>query len=261
MEELLDRQLPAGREQQISELLREKGILRVAELSRLIGVSEATMRRDLCRMARFGMIRRVRGGAQLPELAAEETQSAFRLRMQDRGEEKLRIGRAAAKLVKEGEVLLIDGGTTTYQVARELWGKQVRVITSSVFIAAVLAECPTVEILVPGGLVHGPYGDLIGPQAAEFLSHVRGQRLFMGADGLDASGLYCRNPLIAETDRLILEAAQDEVIVVTDHTKLGHAGVVRLADVSRITRVITGREASREHLDFLRDAGVDVLLA
>jgi len=261
VEDSVGRQLPASREHQISDLLREKRILKVAELSNLLGVSEATLRRDLRRMAAEGMIRRVRGGAELCELEGRETEGAFRRQLRERGEEKLRIGRVAAGLVRDGDVLLIDGGTTTYQAARELCGKHVRVITSSVFIAAALAEYPTVEILMPGGMVHGPYGDLIGPQVAEFLSRVRGQKLFTGADGLDASGLYCRNPLIAETDRLMIGAAQDEVIVVADHTKMGRAGVVRLADVSRITRVITGREALREHLDFLRDAGVEVLLA
>jgi len=256
-----DQHLGASREQQILRFLEAKGIARVSELSRPLGVSDSTLRRDLSRMAERGVIRRVRGGAALPELEEEQVVGAFGRRLGVQREEKIRIGLAAAKLVNDGDVILLNGGTTTYQVARQLSGKQIRVITTSIYIAAVLAKHPVTELLITGGVVQGPHGDVIGPQTAEALSQMRVQKLFMGADGLDACGLYCRNPLIAETDRLTLEAAQDEVIVVTDHTKLGRAGLVRLAELSRITRVVTGQEAAREHVEFLETADVEVVLA
>ncbi len=261
MREGYDRDLSASREQQILRLLGAKGIARVSELSGPLGVSDSTLRRDLSRMAERGVIRRVRGGAALPELEEEQVVGAFGRRLEVQREEKIRIGLAAAKLVNDGDVILLNGGSTTYQVARQLGGKQIRLITTSIYIAAVLAKHPLIELLVTGGLVQGPYGDVIGPQTADALSQMRVQKLFMGADGLDASGLYCRNPVIAETDRLTLEAAQDEVIVVTDHTKLGRAGLVQLAGLSRITRVVTGREAARQHIEFLEAAGVEVLVA
>lgn len=261
MSEGHERHLSAIREKQIQEMLEARGAARVSELARRLRVSDSTLRRDLSRMAERGLIRRVRGGAALPELEEEQVAGAFGRRLGAQREEKIRIGLAAAQLVSDGDVILLNGGTTAYQVARQLGARQIRVITTSVYVAAVLAKHSVTELLITGGVVQSPYGDVIGPQTAAALSQMRVQKVFMGADGLDASGLYCRNPVIAETDRLTLEAAQDEVIVVADHTKLGRAGLVQIADLSRITRVVTGREAEREHVELLEAAGIQVLVA
>ena len=175
------------------------------------------------------------------------------------------IGRAAADLIKGGDRIILDSGTTVLQVAQELAvdpppGEQVTVITASLPVLRALAQARHVHVIVLGGIFLPEHQVLVGPQTLANLQNLHADKLFLGADGLGVeSGLTSAAVLEAEVSRAMVRAAE-EVIVVTDSSKINNVGFTPIMPLSKMNRLITDQQAPDDFVSALREMGVQVTL-
>lgn len=156
--------------------------------------------------------------------------------------------------------MLLDGGTTTLEVARHLAGKSLQVVTNSLPIANLLASQPNIELIVLGGYVYPKTGVALGPVTMAALAQIHVRRLFTGVSGITERGLFNSNTLLVDTERCMLAAAE-EVIVVTDSSKLGHSALAHLCPLDKVHRVIVDAGISDEWRKTFADIGVEVTIA
>jgi DeoR/GlpR family transcriptional regulator of sugar metabolism len=255
-----DRQLAAGRLQQIQRLVQEQQQVRVAELSERLGVSEPTVRRDLQKLEDQGRVRRAHGGA--VAVARDQDEPPVMQRATENAEEKRRIGQAAAELVHDGDTIFLGSGTTTYEVARHLRGKRdLTVITNALNIANVLAARPEITLIVTGGVVRHSELSLTGHIVTQTLKEIRADKVIVSMPAVSLEeGLANSNLLETLTDRSILQVAR-EVILVADHTKFGRVATGIIAPITAVQTVVTDTQASADTVAALRDLGISVILA
>lgn len=244
------------RRQSILNLVESKGFAALQELSQEVGVSESTIRRDLEVLEKEGQIRRTRGGASY----VGESLTALDERFRQAIPQKQMVGRAAADLVQPGETVLLDGGTTTYEVARNLSQKSLQVVTNSLPIANLLSNSPSIELIFIGGYLYPKTGVALGPMASASLAQVHVRRLFMSVGGITEKGLFNSNALLAEAERSMLAAAE-EVVVVTDSSKLGHSALAYLCGLDKVQRVVVDAGITDEWKAILENAGIQVTIA
>ena len=244
------------RRRKVLELAESEGFVSLRLLSERIGASESTLRRDLEHLDGLGQLRRTRGGAAY----AGESLTPFEARVDRAAPEKRRIAAFVADLVRTGDSVLLDGGTTTLEVARRLGaddGKAVQVVTNSIPVANLLAGKAHVELVLIGGYVYPKTGVALGPLAVAALGGIRVNRLVMSVGGITADGLFNANALLVETERA-MAAAADEVLVACDAGKLGVTALVPLGPLSMVDRLVTDRSLTDGWRNTLRDAGLEV---
>ena len=156
--------------------------------------------------------------------------------------------------------MLLDGGTTTLEVARNLAGKSLQVVTNSLPVVNMLANQPQIELVVIGGYVYPKTGVALGPLATAALSNIHVRRLFMSVGGITERGLYNSNSLLAETEQAMLAAAE-EVVVVTDSSKLGHAALAHLCGLDRVQRVVVDSGITDAWKEIFSNAGIALTIA
>ena len=223
------------RRQKLADFVRAKGFAPLPELVEQMGVSESTVRRDLDYLHDSGILRRTHGGAIASGGGAGL--SAFDERSQQQSIEKRSIGRTMADLIKDGETVLLDGGTTTLEVARHLVGRSLQVVTNSLPIAQLFASSRDVDLVLIGGYLYPKTGVALGVLAQDAMRNLHVQRTVLSVSGLTARGLFNENPLLVETERAMI-ACGEEINVVADHTKFGRSALTFLADWSAIHRVV-----------------------
>jgi DeoR/GlpR family transcriptional regulator of sugar metabolism len=244
------------RRQEILNVVESSGFVSLQHLTEKVGASDSTVRRDLEYLERIGQIRRTRGGAAY----VGESITTLDERSVQALPEKQAIGKVAAALVGAGETVFLDGGTTTLEVARHLTGRPLQVVTNSLPVATLLSNQPQIELITVGGYVYPKTGVALGPLAMAAISQVHVRRLFMSVGGITEKGLFNSNTLLAETERSMLSATE-EVIVVTDSSKLGHAALAHLCALDRVQRVVVDSGISEEWRQILARAGIVVTIA
>lgn len=252
--------LAEERRRRVMEALARRGAVSVAALSRALGSSEATLRRDLQRLEEEGLLRRTHGGAVLAGDSAEaELFPPDKAALQV--VEKRAIADAAARLVAPGEVVALNGGTTTLEVARRLRAVEgLRVVTNSVGVAAELAGTPSLEVTLTGGTLRGSL-ELFGPLAEQALRNIYVDTAFIGVDGFTLQhGLTTYNQAEAYINRIMIGQAR-RVIVVADHTKIGRVMMALITPARAIAALITDTAAPRDQLDEMAAAGIEVVVA
>ncbi len=228
------------RQQRILERLRNRGKVTVEELMADFGVSAPTVRADLAALEARRLLRRTHGGALPPTTSLYEP--TYTERAGSQLDEKRRIGVAAAGLIRPGETVILDAGTTVHEIgvaliARGLTG--VTVVTNNLPTAILLMEAPGIEVLVIGGQAQLHRRATLGPLAAEFLQRIHADRVFMGANGINAeAGLTVVDFDAASVKRAMIAHAA-EVILVADSTKIGQTAFAHVAPVSVAARLIT----------------------
>lgn len=253
----------AERRARISQLVEDQGRATVLELSRLLSVSEATVRKDLAVLEREGRLLRTHGGATTGRSPAagmpSRSELAFEVREQLEVAEKTAIGRAAAELVKDGDSVGLDASTSALLVARHLKSRrELTVLTNGIRIAAELAGQPGITILMPGGALRWEAFSLVGEWGAEMLNRVHIQTAFVGAVGFTIDqGLTDVNSGEAEFKRLLVAAARD-VVAVIDHTKWDRVAFTTFCPLDRIDLVITDSKAPADLVQAVRDRGIEV---
>lgn len=233
------------------------GHVTVKGLADEMGVSEATVRRDLRSLADEGQLELVYGGATMPRA----TDFSFRSKAQRHITEKRLIGQLAANLVHDGETILMDSGTTVSEMSPFLKRKRgLTVILNSTRLAVDLgAARDAATIITLGGQYRADRMDTVGPLAVAALEQLRGYRAFVGADGLNMEfGITAADIDSSHLYKLAIRHARETVLLV-DHTKFQTPSLFKICEVENISRLVTDRKPSQEWIRFLNDKGVDVL--
>jgi DeoR family transcriptional regulator, aga operon transcriptional repressor len=247
----------------ILSALQQSGSVSVEGLSKELDVSLVTIRRDLDALENKGLLRRTHGGAISIEPFFYEpfkNDRSFQAQVERFGEEKRRIGRAAASLIKEGEIIALTPGTTTTEVIRGIpMNHRVTVVTSTVNVAMELSKRKDLEVFVTGGHLRGEWFSLVGPTAAQSLSHLSIHTLFIGADGIDAKqGVTCFSPDESQLNSTMVKHAQRKIAVV-DHSKFGVVAGWRICPTSELDLLITDSGATDEMIEPFEKAQVQVM--
>lgn len=247
------------RRMQIVQIVRERGRVLVHELSERFSTSAVTIRNDLNELHRRGLLMRSRGGAVQYEQPSFE--SSLTDRMHTQSTEKRRIGAAAAAMVNDGETIILDSGTTTQEIARNLKGKKgLQVITNGVNVAMELLGVQGIQLVIVGGILRADSVSVVGSFAENMLAHLSADRLFLGAAACDPDfGPSTPNLEESLVNQAMVKAAR-EVVLVVDSTKFAKRSMSRITSFSEIQKVITDKNLPREIEDGLRAAGCDVLL-
>jgi DeoR family transcriptional regulator of aga operon len=248
------------RRQHVLKLVERDGRVLVSELSSSLGISPITIRKDLDFMERQGLVQRTHGGALSPhnttllDLSLKDKES-------QQSREKLAIAEAAAGLVEEGQCVLLDSGTTTTAVARALRRFQhLTIVTNAMNIATELSDTDFDIILIGGNMRKNAFS-LVGPLAEDALRQIQADILFLGVDGFDVKiGVMTPSLLESRVNRVMASASR-RVAAVCDSTKFERRSLAVIIPPSQIHTVVTDKNATKEQVDALRTAGIEVILA
>ncbi len=250
--------LAETRRQSLLDLIRRRGFATLDELVKSLGVSESTVRRDLEVLDQAGSIKRTHGGAVCP--GEVRSMPALDDRATAMALEKRAIGRLTASIIQDDDTVLLDGGTTTLEVARALVGRPIQVVTNSLPIAQLLAASKDTDLIMIGGYIYPRTGVAMGPLAVASMHGIRVRYAVLGAGGVTAEGVFNSNSLLVETERQMMLCGQ-EVILVADHSKFGRLSLTKLCDLEEVQRFVTDDHLSEEDLELLRSSGLEVHLA
>jgi len=173
---------------------------------------------------------------------------------------KRAIAKTARSLVSPGQTVLIDGGTTTFYLAQELLGQPLQLVTNSLPIANLFLNDDNVELILTGGLMYPRYGVLLGPTAEHILSTIHTKTLFLSVAGVHNNALYNQNLLLVQSERKMMEQAQ-EVVLLVDSTKFGQQALARLGDLAEVETVVTDSALSADHRQAIQAAGCQLIIA
>jgi len=247
-----------ARQRRIRELFATEEFIDSETLCRKLGVSDSTIRRDLIELERGGLLRRVYGGAMSIETRNEALD--FGRLSTISHEEKERIGKAAAAMVRDGQNLILAPGSTVVEVAKNLLGRPIQVVTNSIPVAQVFWDDKTAQITMTGGYVFPRIGFQLGPICEQMLDKISADILFMGIAGITANGLSDSNSLIVSTFLKMMHVAR-KVVVVADHTKFSRNSLVHVAPLDRVDVVVTDSSLAAEDREMLRERGIECVLA
>ncbi len=247
----------AERLDRILDAVRVRRFLSVDDAVELTGSSPASIRRDFARLAEQGALRRVRGGVRPTGTA---NMLPFEIRESRQLPEKQAIARYAASLLRPGDVVIIDGGTTTFQLAVALPPIPLRIITNSISLAHYLDQharrSAQIEIFLTGGYLYPNSGLLVGPGARATIAQYHVDWAFLSVAGITRDGFHNTNEMVVETEQQMLASA-DRSVVLADHSKVGRGAMCRICPLGDVHQLIT--DAAPDSLDRLKqfaDAGL-----
>lgn len=248
------------RREKILELLKEDGSAKVIKLSKIFKVSEVTIRQDLEKLEKDGYIKREHGGAFLKNV--EHSVKSFTLLNQDNIEKKKKIGKKAASLIETGETVILDSGSTTTEIAKNLIGRTgITVITNALNIAMMLGAEPGIEVIVTGGEFKPPTLSLTGQKAASFFEDINVHKLFLATAGISLrSGLTYPSLSDIVVKKAMIEAA-DQTYLVADSTKIGKNAFASLGALSLIDFIITDNAVDQKRAQILREHEIEFIIA
>jgi DeoR family transcriptional regulator, aga operon transcriptional repressor len=254
-----DPMLIEERRQHILAIAQSEGRVRVRDLSKALGISQITIRKDLDHLQAKGLLQRSHGGA-LPAQPGALFDPSLQEKEKSHHYEKERIGAAAADMVKEGQCVMLDSGTTTTAVAHALKRfSHLTVITNAVNIAAELTGT-NFEVILTGGILRKNSFSLVGPLAEDNLAEMHADILFLGVDGFDLEiGLTTPNLLESRVNRAMVNGAA-KVVAVCDSTKFDRRSLSRIVAVSGVHHVITDTGLSESVGEALQNLNVELTL-
>jgi DeoR/GlpR family transcriptional regulator of sugar metabolism len=258
--------IAAERLERIAETIRKNGVVSIAGLSERLGVSETTIRRDLTKLERQGLVQRTYGGALALQVSSLD--APFDLHKQHHIAEKRAIARVAASLIAPGETIILDAGTTVAELARALRDRRdLTVITNSERVMNELYNSLGITVVVTGGELRPlsglpTAGDLcmVGPIAEETLRRFRPSKAFLGTAGITLGEGMSSTNLPQSQIKHIMAEISDEVILLTDHTKFGHVSYSIVAPVDVLDKVVTDSGVPAADTQALEKRGVEVIV-
>ena len=254
-----NRMLNLERHTKILELIGERGKVEVGELSRLFQISEVTIRTDLKELHKRGLVRRAHGGAVRIETVSVD--ASLQVKAALRADEKQRIGAAAAALIKDGDSVILDSGTTTQHIAKQIKDrKDLTVITNGINVAMELLGAKDVRLIILGGMVRQNSYSAVGHFAEDMLRQLSADKLFLAVDAFDLDfGLSTPNPEESKVNQAMVQIATEKILV-ADSSKFGKRSLSRIVPLSAIDKVITDNSLTTDIQAELRARGVEVLL-
>ena len=246
------------RRSRLLDIIRIRGFAALDELVRELAVSESTVRRDLDALEDQGSAKRTHGGVLysggMPRLAE------FDDRQPANWAAKRAIAAAAATMIEDGETVLLDGGTTTYEVARLLVGRSLQVVTNSLPVANLFASESRTDLVLLGGYVSPRTGVCLGPYANELLGRLHVTTTVLSAAGISEEGLFNAHLLLAETEQAMLKAAS-RVMVVADSSKFGRKSLTLVSGLDSIDIFVSDNGLPQRWRDIVTANTATLLIA
>ncbi len=253
--------LPLGSDRRrnlLLELIRTKGFASLTDLMEQLHVSDSTIRRDLDYLEETGAAKRTHGGVfytgHMPKLPH------FDERQPLEWDRKKAIARRAVELIEPGDTVLLDGGSTTYEVARLLVGRSLQIVTNSLPVVNLFASDPAVDIVFVGGYIYPRTGVALGPHADQMLSGISVRRTVLSVGGITERGYFNNNVLLVQTERAMMQSA-DQVIVVADSTKFGRTSIAFLCPLGDADCLVVDSGIGESWKHAIEAADVDLLIA
>ena len=243
----------------ILELIREDGHAKVQQLSKIFGVTEVTIRQDLEMLDQLGYIQREHGGAFLKDVGSfAKTGKLFN---QTRMDEKRESARKAVAFIHENDIIILDSGSTTTEIAKLLLNyKNLTVITNALNIALILGENPGINLVVTGGEFKAPTLSLTGQMSADIIKTLHANKLFLATAGISAD-LQLTYPSLSDlvVKQSMIESS-DQVFLVADSSKIGVSAFASLGPVTLANFFITDSMITEEQLEKMKESGINILL-
>ena len=247
--------------QSILRLVRERGVVPVRDFVRETGASSASIRRDLGKLAETGAIRRVHGGAE-PGPASQPMElgtRAFEVSRTLNLERKRAIARAAVALCVDGQSIIINAGSTTYQMVGPLERCRLNILTNSFPIAEALIARGRNRVMLPGGEVYRKQAIVLSPFDDDAIQHYVADTMFMSCASVGPMGIIEGDPLIARAESKLLSRAK-KLVVLVDASKFEPRGSIVVCPLARVATLITDDRAPPQALAMLRDAGIETIM-
>jgi len=251
------------RRSQIAQMVMEKGKVLVSDLVDVFQVTETSIRRDLTILENGKRLQRVHGGA-IPIPGSFRTDS-FQEKQKLHMDEKERISKVAAAMVEQGHIILLDSGTTTLQIIRNIpsdlrMNNNITLVTNSMPVANEVLAWPSPNLTILGGIYLPDYQATVGPDTVTQLKALSADIAFLGTDGMTLKGgVTTANVLVSEIDRLMVERA-GKAVLVSDSSKIGRAGFSPVKPISSYSTLITDVNAPGDFIEAVKDMGVEVIL-
>jgi len=250
------------RRKRVLELVKDRGFVALSDLAAVLQASESTVRRDLHFWDQQGLIKRTHGGATL--VSADGRQAGALPGLEERATtavtEKRAIAKAANARIPDGSSVLLDGGTTTLELARLLVNRPIQVVTNSLPIVSLLSQSREPDVILLGGVVYPRTGVALGPMTMEQLQHIHVSQAILSCHGITSKGLFNHNLLLVETQRAMLQSAE-EIVILADHTKLAQTALTLLCPLSDIDTFIVDAGIFDDARKWIEEAGVKCIVA
>lgn len=241
----------------IAEIISKNKSITVSELSSIFNVSESTIRRDLKVLEEKSFIQRTHGGAILN--SGTHYEPAFFEKEVLELESKKKIGKIAASMIEKGDTVILDGGTTTLEVARNLRNMKLTVVTNSLLIAMELSKYDAIEFIMTGGIQRWRTKALVGPITEMVIRQFKVDKAFIGTNAISLNdGLMTPDLIEASTKKVMCEVS-NEVYIVADHTKFEKKSFVKFLDLKDVTAIITDDQLDDEILKKYEQAKVNII--
>ena len=249
--------LRSTRCREIKKIVEENGIITVSELSKILNVSPSTIRRDLKILGKQRLIGRFHGG-----IVTRSARALFSEREIQNREEKREIGITAAKLIKDGDTIILDAGTTTAQIAQNMgYKKNVVVVTTAINIARLLQGKPGLKVILTGGLLNVETDSLVGALTKEAFSKINADIAFLGCAAISIdSGVMYPDLDIVETKKAIVKSAK-KVIIVADHSKFNKVSLTSAIPITAVDKIVTDDKLPQAYVEALTVKGIEVIVA
>lgn len=248
------------RKDKILELLKEDGSAKVVNLAKLFKVTEVTIRQDLEKLEKEGLVLREHGGAFLKNM--ENQVRTFSLSHQDNLDKKELIANKCLEYISAGDTIILDSGSTTTEIAKKLKGiKNLTVITNALNIALMLGVEPGIEVIMTGGEFKPPTLSLTGQKAADFFTGLNVHKLFLATAGLSLkAGLTYPSISDLVVKRAMINAAETTYLV-ADSTKIGKSSLASLGALSMIDYIITDAGIEEKYKNLLNEHEIELIIA
>lgn len=248
-----------ARRNRILDILNRDGHVRVSQLSKDLGATMVTIRNDLDALEKDGYLERVQGGA--VQTAYSYYNQEFLRKKKVNAAQKKKIASALSRIIKDGDTILINSGTTTYYSVVELKNhRNLNVVTNSLVIAVELGAIPSFKVILLGGEINSRHSFTYGNDVVEQLKRYKANYAILSIDGICLDGgvstIHAEEAMIA---RMMTERSK-ETIIVADSSKLGKEGFVYVCGINEIDRLVTDRNADADTLRQMREAGIRITL-
>ncbi|MDB5247147.1 MAG: alkaline phosphatase [Segetibacter sp.] len=252
--------IPNQRREKILELIKEDGSAKVIDLARIFKVTEVTIRQDLEKLEKDGLVIKEHGGAFLKNI--KDQVQAFSLGNQDHIDKKELIAKKCLEFIESGDTIILDSGSTTTEIAKKLKGfKELTVITNALNIALMLGAEPGIDVIVTGGEFKPPTLSLTGQKAADFFKGLNVQKLFLATAGISLkSGLTYPSISDLVVKKAMIESA-DTTYLVADSSKIGKSAFASLGALSLIDYIITDPGIEDKHRAVFKDHEIELIIA
>ncbi|WP_035014180.1 DeoR/GlpR family DNA-binding transcription regulator [Catenovulum agarivorans] len=254
--------LERHRQQLIKDILDQEQFASVRSLTEKLNASEATIRRDILKMSKRGEIQKIRGGAQSINPAPSKkhiSSSAFFVDKEKHTETKKRIAQRAADLCKDGDSIIVNGGSSTYMMGEYLRDKQLNMLTNSFVLAAYISENSDIQVTLPGGEVYREQGIILSSYERDNTEYYHSTMMFMGTPGIGQFGVMESDPLLIRSEQRLMKQTE-KLVILADSTKLGKRSNFILCPLEDVDILITDSNADAETIRHFEKHDIQVIV-